>query len=235
MGSGRYIAALLFVSAAADGSTFIAAKQGDAIIVGADSRVTLTIDYKRTQPGSDICKIHKSGKSRYFVIASNQFINTKTGINFSDLATQAFAGDGDPKTLADKFETQALGAAERILKEDAQATVLSVVFFGYDKGPFFYSRSIRRSPIETYKQPEDCTGTCSKWIAGGYHEVIDKLAPRAFSTIRAEDAIPFLITKEIDADKTGGIGLPIALFRLDGTGERWLSPGVCKPFSSDGK
>jgi hypothetical protein len=177
----------------------------------------------------------KSAKGRYFVIASNQFINIKTGIDFSALATQAFEGGGDPKALADEFETKALAAAEKILKEDAQTTVLSVVFFGYDKGPFFYSRSIRRSPVETYKQPEDCTGSCSNWVTGGYHEVIDKLAPQAFSTTRVEDAIPFLITKEIDADKTGGIGLPIALLRLDGTGEHWLSPGVCKPFSSNGK
>jgi hypothetical protein len=108
MRSGRYIAALLFVSATAHGSTFVVAKQGDAIIVGADSRVTLTIDYNRTQQGPDICKIHKSAEGRYFVIASNQFINTKTGINFSDLATQAFGSGGDPKILADDFETKAL-------------------------------------------------------------------------------------------------------------------------------
>jgi hypothetical protein len=233
MGSARNIAALALVSVAAHGSTFVVAKQGDAIIVGADSRVTLTIDYNRTQPGPDTCKIFKSAKGRYFVIASNQFINVKTGIDFSALATKTFEGGGDPKALADEFETKAMAAAERILKEDAQPTVLSVVFFGYDKGPFFYSRSIRRSPVETYKQPEDCSGF--KWVAGGSHEVIDQLAPQAFSTRPVEDAIPFLITKEIDADKTRGVGLPIALLRLDGTGEHWLSPSACKPFSSSAK
>src|SRR5215472_16446814 len=221
MTCGRHIAALLFVSACANGSTFVVAKQGDAIIVGADSRVTLTIDYNRTQPGPDTCKIHKSAKDRYFVIASNQFINVRTGIDFSALAKQVFEARGNPKTLADEFEIKASAAAERILKEDSQTTILRVVFFGYDKGPFFYSRSIRRSPVETYKQPEDCEVNCSKWVTGGYHEVIDKLAPQAFSTMRLEDAIPFLITREIDADRTGGIGLPIALFRLDRTGEHW--------------
>ena len=174
--------ATLFVCNTLYGSTFIVAKQGDAIIVGADSRVTLVIDYNKTQPGPDTCKIHKSGNGRYFVIASNQFINIKTGIDFSELATHAFAGGGDPKAAADAFETEALAAAERILKEDGQTTVVSVVLFGYDKGPFFYSRSIRRSPTETYKQPEDCDGICSKWVAGGYHDVIDKLAPQAFGT-----------------------------------------------------
>lgn len=223
--------ALLFACGTLYASTFIVGKQGDAIIVGADSRVTLTIDYNRTRPGPDTCKIHKSAKGRYFVIASNQFINIRTGIDFAELATRVFETGGDPKASADTFETKALAAAERILREDGQTTVLSVVLFGYDKGPFFYSRSIRRSATETYKQPEDCAGAaCSKWVTGGYHEVIDKLAPQAFSTSPADTVIPLLIGKEIDADTTGGIGRPIAVFRLDGAGEHWLSPGACKPF-----
>ena len=222
--------ALIFASTGLYASTFIVAKQGDAIIVGADSRVTLTIDHNRTRPGPDTCKIHKAAKGRYFVIASNPFINIKTGIDFSELATRVFETGGDLKAAADAFEARALAAADRILREDGQTTVLSVVLFGYDKGPFFYSRSIRRSATETYKQPEDCAGAaCSKWVTGGYHEVIDKLAPHAFSTTPSEAAIPFLIGKEIEADKTGGIGLPIAMFRLDGAGEHWLSPGACKP------
>src|SRR5207237_470969 len=83
MGLARYITLLLLVCLTGYGSTFIVANQGDAIVVGTDSRVTVTIDYTRTQRGPDTCKIYKAGKGRYFVIAGTQFINIKTGIDFS--------------------------------------------------------------------------------------------------------------------------------------------------------
>ena len=212
------------------GSTFIVAKSGDAVVVGTDSRVTLIIDYNRKQIGPDICKIHKFAQGRYFVIATNQYFNIKTGIDFSRLAMETLAGKGSPKALADLFESRAKAATERILKEDGQPTVLSLVFFGYDSGPFYYSRSVRRNASGIYEEPLDCAAGCSEhWVAGGYHEVIDKFAPQMFSTISMEGAIPSLIRKEIDADKTGDIGLPIALLRVDKDGEHWLSSGVCKP------
>ena len=106
------------------GSTFIVAKNGDEIVVGADSRVTLTIDYTKTRQGPDTCKIHKCATRRYFVVASNQFINIKTGVDFSELANQSCKASGDPKANADSFETKAVAAAGRILKEDKQTTVL---------------------------------------------------------------------------------------------------------------
>ena len=39
-------------------------EEGDAIVVGADSRVTFVIDYNRNQRGPDTCKIHKSANGR---------------------------------------------------------------------------------------------------------------------------------------------------------------------------
>ena len=121
----------------ADGSTFVVVKAGDSLVVGADSRVTLTLDYTETERGPDACKIHKCAAGRYFVIASNQLINTRTGIDFSELARQSCVANNDPRANADSFQTAALAAARRILNEDKQTTVLAAVFFGYNHEPFF--------------------------------------------------------------------------------------------------
>jgi hypothetical protein len=208
-------------------STFLVAQLADAIVVGTDSRSTLVIDYTRKTRGPDTCKIHKCGTSKYFVIATNQLINTKTGIDFFQLAMRTCSAGGNPNAYADSFETQAINAANRILKEDKQTTVVSVAFFGYERGPYFFSRSIRVSPFENYRQPVDCPRGSSLWNAGGYHEVIDRLAPQIFKKHRLEDAVTLLLKKEIEADKTGEIGGPIAVLRLDKAGEHWIWHGVC--------
>ncbi|MBI5083313.1 MAG: hypothetical protein HZB13_01790 [Acidobacteria bacterium] len=209
-------------------TTFLIAQRGDVIVVGADSRSTITIDYASKKAGPNTCKIRKCSSGIYFVISSNQVINLKTGIDFFQLAVHACNMPGDPRSKADFFEKQALAAADRILIEDRQNTVASVAFFGYDHGPFYFSRSIRRSHSERYQQPAvDCPRGCSQWLAGGYRDVIDRLASQVFKDHRLEEAVTILLTKQIEADRSGEVGEPISVLQLDGSGERWVSSGPC--------
>ena len=216
------------------GSTFLIAKAGRKIVVGADSRSTLTINYTQKRPGPNFCKIRRCSDGLYFVIASTGVINTKTGIDFREIAGRACNASGSGKDKADWFLNEAVQAATRILREDGQPTVVSVAFFGFNEEPFYFLRSIRRTENELYKEPVDCAVGCStQWSAGGYHSVIDKLASATFPTFtldHLDQAVRMLLMKEIQADVTGDIGLPLSIIMLDkpgASGEHWIEAGAC--------
>ena len=89
-------------------TTFLVAKAGSTIVVGADCRSTLTIDYTKHVPGPDVCKIRKCASDMYFVISAQPFIDIKTGIDFSRLAENACSSSRSPLERADIFERHAL-------------------------------------------------------------------------------------------------------------------------------
>jgi hypothetical protein len=213
-------------------TTYVVAKVGGSIVVGADCRSTLTIDYVKHRPGPDVCKIHMCAPDMYFVVAANPLIDIRTGTNFSQIAEESCSAIGSPIERADRFETRAMKAADTIFEREKESSVVSVLFFGNSpSGSFFYARSIRRTPQEHFKQPVNCGKGCDSWTAGGYHNVIDStLSDKTFfQTFGLVGGVRELLSKQINSDKTGEVGFPISILELDGSQEQWIERGACKP------
>jgi hypothetical protein len=229
----RFILASVALLPNLSASVYVVVKNGRVIVVGADSRTTKVIDQSKRVRGEDRCKITKCSPGSYFVISANPLINIKMGIDFSKLAATVCSGSGDTRAVATRFETEAIRAARTIYTNDKQDVVVSATFFGSNMGgAFYFTRSIRYTAKEhPYRdQPIDCAASCNGWTAGGYHEVINNAlaADKAFFTrYGLVEGIRELLTDQIETDKTGEVGAPLSIIKLDGPSEAWVSPGVC--------
>ena len=166
----------------------------------------------------------------YFVMAAQPYIDVSTGLDFGRIAEESCAVKDTPKGRADIFEHRAFQAASIIFKKDGQVSVISAVFFGATKeGPYFFARSIRHSDKEDYRQPENCAAGCNSWIAGGYHDIIDKtLTDQTFFTTHGlQKGVHQLLSDQINADKTNEIGFPLSVLELNGVKEHWIEIGAC--------
>jgi hypothetical protein len=118
----------------------------------------------------------------------------------------------------------------RDFDDRANLTLDSGILFGSGmSGAFYFTRSIRYTGAEPYREPVDCPIGCNKWTAGGFHKIIDARLqePQFFDRYGLVEGIRKAITDEISADKAGEIGFPISILELNGPSSTWSMPGVC--------
>lgn len=217
-------------------TTFAVIKMNDVIGVAADSRVTLIIDHSREVRGPDICKIQKC-TSNIYVVGAGAMINTKTGINFGNLAMRACKRRGSVQNRANWFEAQAIRAGRQIRAEDRRSvTGFGLVFVGYDgKATFFAARGFYPTPTGIRAEKRvDCFEGCPgkdqiSYLFGAFKQTMALMLNDA-SVFKdgPTKAVEKLVAAEIEADKTGEIGFPMSVLEIRPTGPHWIRAGVCR-------
>jgi hypothetical protein len=228
----RLIVVAALPSLSANGSSFVVAKSQQQLVVAADSAMTLTsADGTVKAKGPDICKII-SVSPRLWIVFAGDYRDPTTNIDFTHLALAAARSKGSVKERADGFERNAIWAAEHIYAQNGRHTRIAVAFVGIGATePFFYVRSISHTLEGIHKDdPVDCAAGCNSWTAGGHTRQITRLAEDYFEKAGLVKGAEDLIQAEIDADTTGQVGGPIAIFEINSQTFRFTKNGTCNQY-----
>ena len=226
------------------GTTIVAVRTPDAIIIGADSKVTNISGPER----AGTCKIWKiSGQEAFAQSGFDAYGDDANGTvgDFRATTNSALIEPGEIEVRISKYETTMLKALRRLYKSPYVETVppqkrkpgailMETIFIGFREGkPLLAKRGfVYRSGTvhEERTLRYDCLANCAStqaYAPAGEIELLDKqTVVRALNRFGFVGGINHLIGMEAEAhpNTTGG---PISIARIDRLGVRFIQPGLC--------